>query len=114
MIKFKFGELSRELDFTDAAFCAQLEQAGQQLKADMEKIDPSGTLQSVIKAQCAAEKRFFDQVLGEGASEKMFGEAVNARLCNQAVAAFVAAKDKDLRLYSQQTQKLAEKMGAAG
>ena len=31
MIKFKFGDLSRELDFTDAAFCAQLEQAGQQL-----------------------------------------------------------------------------------
>lgn len=110
MSTFKFGQFSKQIDFTDAEFCDALERAAQALKDETGNIKESGTLQSVIRAQCAAIWRYFDRLMGEGASEKMFGGKVNARLCNKAVAAFMEAKENDLKQYVDETQQLTDKM----
>ena len=85
---FKFGDLEAEIDFTDADFLENLEEA---------KMTPvTGKAADIIRAQCRCYFNFFDRVIGDGAHEAMFCGKTSLNLCIEAVEALEKFENADV------------------
>lgn len=81
MSLWKFGDFEAEIDFTDADFLDRLENAQKKLKEEAEELPKTGRNSEIVRAQNACYDRFFDRILGQGASRKMFsGSSLSKRL----------------------------------
>lgn len=89
MSLFTFGKLEVEVDFTDADFIDRVERANNGLAEGAAQIPKSGKQQDRIRKTNAIYDRFFDDILGKGASAKMFSTASML----ERVKAFGALKD---------------------
>ena len=72
MSLFRFGNLERELDFTDADFLDRLDYAYEKIQEDVKALPKEGKNSDLVRAQNACYDTFFDNILGEGASREMF------------------------------------------
>lgn len=89
MAKFKFGKFETEIDSTDVGFLKIYDTASERLGKAAAAADEKAA--SVAPWQymdelCSALFAFFDEVLGEGASSKMFGEKRSVDLCADALS----------------------------
>lgn len=63
---------SFEFDATDADDCERYESAVEKLRKNEQNIKKDGKESEIIRAFCKMFRDFFDDVLGEGASETIF------------------------------------------
>lgn len=82
---FKFGDLEAEIDFTDADFLENLEEAKELLLEEAKKTPVIGKTADIIRAQCRCYFNFFDRIIGDGAHEAMFCGKTSLNLCIEAV-----------------------------
>ena len=57
---FKFGDLEAEIDFTDADFLENLEEAKELLQEEAKKTPVTGKTADIIRAQCRCYFNFFE------------------------------------------------------
>lgn len=72
MSLFKYGEFEKELDFTDPDFLDTIDTANKRMKKRTEQLSPTGSKIELAREQVNIIDDFFDDVLGDGASKKMF------------------------------------------
>lgn len=73
MSLFKFGELEKEIDFTDPDIIDLIEVEDERARNEAKNASPIGKASDRIRALSAIYDRFFDTVIGAGSSTKMFG-----------------------------------------
>ena len=95
MSLFKFGDLEREIDFTDVEFLENLDEAKALIKEEAAQVPKVGKTADIIRAQCQCYFNFFDRVIGEGAHEEMFGRKVSLNACLDATDALAAFENKE-------------------
>ena len=95
MSLFRFGNLERELDFTDADFLDRLDYAYEEIQEDVKALPKEGKNSDLVRAQNACYDTFFDNILGEGASREMFDTNSLSRRIDaaEALAEFRQAED---------------------
>lgn len=82
---FKFGDLEAEIDFTDADFLENLEEAKRLLQEEAKMTPVTGKTADIIRAQCRCYFNFFDRIIGDGAHGSMFCGKTSLNLCIEAV-----------------------------
>ena len=92
---FKYGDLEREIDFTDVEFLENLDEAKVLIKEEAAKVPKVGKTADIIRAQCQCYFNFFDRVIGEGAHEEMFGGKTSLNACLDATDALLAFENKE-------------------
>lgn len=79
-----------DIDVSDALVMENYEAAHDKVAEKMNNLDVNGKRRSeLIRIQCEAVFEFFEDVFGEGAAEKVFGESVNLTTCINAYEAVV-------------------------
>lgn len=88
MTKFKFGKFETEIDATDVRFLKRYDAAAEKMQKAVAAADEKAAgLEAwrYMDELCSALFTFFDEVLGEGASSKLFGENRSVDMCADAV-----------------------------
>lgn len=79
-----------DIDVSDALVMERYEAAHDKVAEKMKNLDTNGKRRSeLIRIQCEAVFEFFEDVFGEGAAKKVFGESVNLTICLNAYEAVV-------------------------
>ena len=95
MSLFKYGDLERDIDFTDVEFLEKLDEAKELSKEEAAQVPRVGKTADIIRAQCQCYFNFFDRVIGEGAHEEMFGGKTSLNACLNATDALLAFENKE-------------------
>lgn len=79
-----------DIDVSDALVMENYEAAHDKVAEKMNNLDVNGKRRSeLIRIQCEAVFRFFEDVFGEGTAKKVFGESVNLTTCLNAYESVV-------------------------
>lgn len=79
-----------DIDVSDALVMENYEAAHDKVAEKMNNLDINGKRRSeLIRIQCEAVFEFFEDVFGEGAAKKVFGDSVNLTTCLNAYEAVV-------------------------
>lgn len=96
-----------EVDLQDVDFAEKYERAFNQLDESEKKMQKEGSLSGVLRGYCLLFHNLFDDIYGQGTAKKMFGDKVNAAICNEAYAAFMdAAKRSSLEANQTRTRMM--------
>lgn len=93
----KINGVELEVNFLDADFMEKLENCCKKVNDQAEKSKKELkdlTYSQQIKAECKIIKDFFDDLFGEGTSEKIFQEKNDLMLCLSAFQDLIEAKAK--------------------
>ena len=93
----KINGVELEVNFLDADFMEKIENCCKKVSENAEKAKTelkNLTLSQQIKGECKIIKDFFDEVFGEGTSEKIFKEKNDLKLCLSAFQDLIEAKVK--------------------
>lgn len=88
MAKFKFGKFETEIDATDVDFLKRYDAAAEKMQKSVAATDEKAESMEAWRYMdelCSTLFTFFDEVLGEGASSKLFGENRSVDMCADAV-----------------------------
>lgn len=96
-----------ELDFFDADVQSKIESGMEKIKRQVDKNKDIKAQKSsdVIKKTCEIIYEFFDDVLGAGASNEIFGEKKSLKLTIEAYDAFIEEKIKQEKVLEELTHK---------
>lgn len=83
-----------EFDFLDAEDVERLEKAIDNTKKELEKIDDRKSLSQLIRETCEIINKCFDDLFGNGISNKLFKGKYNMKLCLQAFRELVEEKER--------------------
>ena len=86
---FEYNGYTFEFDIADADCSEKYEHAIQVMDEEEKKAPKDGLLSAIYRAQCGMIKRFFDNVLEEGAGVKICGEKDHISNCYTAYSAFL-------------------------
>lgn len=86
---FEYNGYTFEFDIADADDSEKYENAIEVMGEDEKNCPKDGKLSAIYRCQCAFLKRFFDNVLEEGAGKKLCGEKDNVSNCYNAYTAFL-------------------------
>lgn len=112
MSLFKFGNLEAEIDFTDAEFLENLDEAKKLIKEEAAQVPKTGKTADIIRAQCQCYFNFFDRVIGEGAHEDMFQGKVSLNTCLDAGDALLKFEnDETTRLNGRYSKYVVQQHG---
>ena len=93
----KINGVELEVNFLDADFMEKVENCCRKVSEQAEKSKTelkNLTLSQQIKAECKIIKDFFDELFGEGTSEKIFQGKNDLMLCLSAFQDLIEAKAK--------------------
>ena len=93
----KINGVELEVNFLDADFMEKIENCCKKVSEQAEKSKTelkNLTLSQQIKAECKIIKDFFDEVFGEGTSDKVFKGKNDLMLCLSAFQDLIEAKAK--------------------
>ena len=93
----KINGVELEVNFLDADFMEKIENCCRKVSEQAEKSKTelkNLTLSQQIKAECKIIKDFFDELFGEGTSEKIFQGKNDLMLCLSAFQDLIEAKAK--------------------
>lgn len=96
MSQWRFGKFETEIDFTDADFLDNMDVAKKVMQEKLTQVPKTGKRGDIIRAQVDCFKVFFDTLLGDGTSGKMFEGRNSLELCIQAadsITEFEKAED---------------------
>ena len=93
------NEYTIDIDFTDADVIQKIEEGKKILYDGIEELkktteDENFNIAEGIRQECKIIKDFFDYVLGDGSSEKIFKGKDSLNLCLQAYEDIINAYDK--------------------
>ena len=86
---FEYNGSKFEFDLADADASEKYENAIDVMSEEEKTVPKTGKLSGIYRAQCALIKHFFDNVLGEGAGNKICGEKDIITDCYKAYDAFL-------------------------
>ena len=86
---FEYNGYSFEYDLADADYSEKYENAIEIMGKEEKDIPKTGKISEIYRAQCGMLKRFFDNVLGDGAGKKICGEKDNVTNHYTAYTAFL-------------------------
>ena len=92
----KINDVELELDLMDADMAEKYEKAYRKMQRDVANIPKNLSLADSIRKQCNLVFCFFDEVFGQGASKKIFGNRTNLRECIKAVETLIDHVNKDV------------------
>lgn len=92
-----------DIDVTDADFIERMEKANDNLNNEIERLketvkDENFNIAEGIRQECKIIKDFFDYVLGDGTSEKIFNGKDSLNLCFQAYEELVKASEEQYKI----------------
>ena len=102
MSLFKYGDLEREIDFTDVEFLENLDEAKKLIKKEAAQVPKVGKTADIIRAQCQCYFNFFDRIIGEEEHKDIFQGKTSLNLC-------VDPTDALLKFENDESLKLNEK-----
>lgn len=112
MSLFRFGNLEAEIDFTDAEFLENLDEAKKLIKEEAAQVPKTGKAADIIRAQCQCYFNFFDRVIGEGAHEDMFQGKASLNACLDAGDALLKFEnDETTRLNDRYSKYVVQQHG---
>lgn len=99
-----------EIDFTDADFIEKIETGYQEVNKKTEEYKQNRqnveiTNAEGIRQECKIIKDFFDYVLGDGTSEKLFKGKNSLKQCLQAFEDITIAKEKEISDFQARVSK---------
>lgn len=98
-----------DIDVSDALVVERYEAAHDKVVSKMKNLTVEGKRRSeLIRIQCEAVFEFFEDVFGDGAAKKVFGDSVNLVTCINAYEAVVVAVNK---LDSKAAEQIKSKFG---
>lgn len=99
--------ISFDLDFTDADFLEKIEIGSKEVYDKGEELKKKKDLSIAegIRQECKILKDFLDYVLGEGTSEKLFGNKNSLDKCLKAFEDIVEARDKQYNEFQAKISK---------
>lgn len=97
----KINNVEFDIDFTDADFIEKLEKAKdisakQSEELETKKLTPA----EGIRQECKIAKDFLDYVLGEGTSQKLFGEKNSLKECVKALEELENARQEQEKYFN--------------
>ena len=112
MSLFKYGNLEAEIDFTDADFLENLDEAKKLMADEAAQVPKTGKTADIIRAQCQCYFNFFDRVIGEGAHEEMFHGRTSLNSCLDATDALLKFEnDEALKLNEKYSDYMVQQHG---
>ena len=105
------NDVSFDIDFTDADFIEKIETASKKVYEETDKLkkeklkDTDYTLAEGIRQECKILKEFLDYVLGDGTSEKLFGEKDSLHLCLKAFEDIIKKKEEQVKSINELTER---------
>lgn len=97
----KIKNIEVNFDFLDADDMEKFENEAKKVIEECEKGENAGLSYSqVIREQCRIINNFFDNVFGEGISEKLFGNKNNLREHTDAFEEIVKEKEKEQQSFA--------------
>lgn len=105
MSLWKWNNVELEVDFTDADFMSEFENAYEIMLDDVKKVKKVGKTSEIIRSECEVFFKFFDNLFGSGTSTKMFGNKVSMDLCINAIESLYAFREKEERRYKDLSNK---------
>lgn len=112
MVQFQYGDFKAKIDTTDYMFQEKLETLYEKLDAQTKEPSQGGKTSAYILKFCKAVFAFFDGLFGDGTSKEIFGDAVNMRVCDDALYALSMAISKDLKQYRDSSKKRGKVLSA--
>lgn len=98
MAEFKFGNFKGEFDALDFDFQKKIEDLSDKMGAEIGELTKNLDkikMSDYIKGYCTAIFNFFEDLFDdEDAANKMFGESVNIKDCDDAYLCFIEARKK--------------------
>lgn len=96
-----------EIDFTDADVIDRIENGSKKIYEEAEKLKHAENLTNAegIRQECKILKEFLDYVLGDGTSEKLFGNKNSLKLCMDAFEDIINAKEEQLKNFNAKISK---------
>jgi hypothetical protein len=97
-----------EIDFTDADLIERIDKKVKEVEdqgKELEKSKKNITPAEGIRQECKIVKDFFDYVLGDGASKKIFGDKNSLRDCLQAFEDLINERDRQLNNFKKVVNK---------
>ena len=97
-----------DIDFTDADLTERFDKACEQVgekASELEKNKENLTPAEGIRQECKIVKDFFDYVLGDGTSKKIFGKKDSLKMCLEAYEDIVQIRDEQFNDYYNKINK---------
>ena len=91
----EINRVELEFNLMDADIAEKYEKAYRKMQKGATNIPNNLSLAESIRKQCKLIFNFFDEVFGEGTSEKIFGNKTNLRECIKAVETLIDYVNKD-------------------
>lgn len=102
----KINGIDFDVDFTDADFIEKMETAMKIVEEKSKELDTKEqSLAEGIRQECKIAKDFFDYVLGEGTSQKLFGEKNSLNECTKALEEILKAKEEQEKEFNNRVSK---------
>ncbi len=95
--KWEYNGVTLEIDLQDADFAEKYEKAFKKLGEEEKIIPRTGELSNVIRKYCKMFFNLFDNIYGEGTSEKLFNGKINSNMVDEAYATFIDAANRDVK-----------------
>ena len=95
-----------DIDFTDADILEKIEKGSKEVYDKAEELKNSTVSPAEgIRQECKILKDFLDYVLGEGTSEKLFGNKNSLKLCLKAYEDIVTARETQINEFQAKVSK---------
>lgn len=102
----KINGVELDIDFTDADILERIETGSKEVYNKAEELKTSTVSPAEgIRQECKILKDFLDYVIGEGTSEKLFGNKNSLQQCLNAYEDIVKARDEQINEFEARVSK---------
>ncbi len=102
----KINNVELDIDFTDADILERIETGSKKVYEEAEELKSSTVSPAEgIRQECKILKDFLDYVIGEGTSEKLFGNKNSLQQCLNAYEDIVKARDQQINDFEARVSK---------
>ena len=102
----KINGVELDIDFTDADILERIETGSKEVYNKAEELKTSTVSPAEgIRQECKILKDFLDYVIGEGTSEKLFGDKNSLQQCLNAYEDIVKARDEQINEFEARVSK---------
>ena len=102
----KINGVELEIDFTDADILERIEKGSKEVYDKAEELKTTSVSPAEgIRQECKILKDFLDYVIGEGTSEKLFGNRNSLNQCLKAYEDIVETRDKQINEFEERVSK---------
>lgn len=94
MSLWKWNEVELEIDLEDVDFLERYENAFDNLDIKEKELQKTGKKSEIARGYCEMFYRLYDEIFGPGTGEKLMGENMNVRICEECYDSFIATCQK--------------------